>query len=174
VGPNWRLISSASLRSSALGSHRARVTLALRSPAFAADTPVPSRFSHERGDVSPPLTWDGVPPGTAELVLLVDDPDAPIQGSFVHWVLYGLDPGRDGLAEGEVAAEGRAGANGFGGVGYLGPAPPPGDKAHRYVFRLLAVDQPVTLAGAPSYQDVESATAGHVLAAAQLIGTYRR
>ena len=81
---------------------------------------------------------------------------------------------RDGLAEGEVAAEGKAGANGFGGVGYLGPAPSAGDKAHRYVFRLLAVDQSAELTDAPSYHDVEAAVAGHVLAEAQLFGTYRR
>jgi len=103
------------------------MTLTLRSPAFESGTPIPARFDHERGDRSPPLIWDGVPEGTAGLVLLVDDPDAPVKGSFVHWVLCNLDPARQGIAEGEAPAEATAGANGFGRSGYLGPAPPPGD-----------------------------------------------
>ena len=147
---------------------------ALRSPAFESGTPIPARFDHEQGDLSPALTWVGVPEGTAGLVLLVDDPDAPVQGSFVHWVLCNLDPARQGVAEGEVPAEATAGANGFGQPGYLGPAPPPGDGPHRYIFRLLAVDGPVRLRGLPSYQAVETAVTGHILGEAQLVGTYQR
>jgi Raf kinase inhibitor-like YbhB/YbcL family protein len=150
------------------------MTLTLRSPAFEPGTPIPARFDHERGDLSPALVWDGVPEGTAGLVLLVDDPDAPVEGSFVHWVLCNLDPARQGVAEGEVPAEATAGANGFGRPGYLGPAPPPGDDPHHYVFRLLAVDEPVALTGLPSYQDVEAAVAAHTLGEARLIGTYQR
>jgi Raf kinase inhibitor-like YbhB/YbcL family protein len=151
-----------------------RMTLTLRSPAFESGTPIPARFDHERGDLSPALIWDGVPEGAAGLVLLVDDPDAPVEGSFVHWVLYNLDLARQGVAEGEVPAEAMAGANGFGVPGYLGPAPPPGDDPHRYVFRLLAVDEPVSLKGLPSYQDVDMAVTGHTLGEARLIGTYQR
>ena len=92
----------------------------------------------------------------------------------MHWVLFNLDPARQGIAEGEVPAEATAGANGFGRPGYLGPAPPPGDRPHRYVFRLLAVDQPVPLKGLPSYQDIESAVTGHILGEARLTGTYQR
>jgi Raf kinase inhibitor-like YbhB/YbcL family protein len=150
------------------------MTLTLRSPAFESGTPIPARFDHERGDLSPALIWDGVPEGAAGLVLLVDDPDAPVEGSFVHWVLYNLDLARQGVAEGEVPAEAMAGANGFGVPGYLGPAPPPGDDPHRYVFRLLAVDEPVSLKGLPSYQDVDMAVTGHTLGEARLIGTYQR
>jgi len=150
------------------------MTLTLRSPAFEPGTPMPARFDHERGDLSPALVWDDVPAGTAGLVLLVDDPDAPVEGSFVHWVLYNLDPARQGIAEGEVPAEATAGANGFGRPGYLGPAPPPGDGPHHYVFRLLAVDAPVSLKELPSYKDVETAVTGHALGEARLIGTYQR
>lgn len=150
------------------------MTLTLRSPVFESGTPIPARFDHERGDLSPALIWDGVPEGTAGLVLLVDDPDAPVKGSFVHWVLCNLDPARQGIAEGEVPAEATAGANGFGRSGYLGPAPPPGDAPHRYIFRLLAVDEPVSLKGRPSYQDIETAVTGHILGEARLIGTYQR
>ena len=150
------------------------MTLTLRSPAFAPGTPIPARFDHEQGDLSPALIWDGIPEGTARLVLLVDDPDAPIEGSFVHWVLCNLDPARPGIAEGEDPAEASPGANGFGRPGYLGPAPPPGDDPHRYIFRLLAVDEPVSLTGLPSYQDVDTAMTGHVLSEARLTGTYQR
>jgi Raf kinase inhibitor-like YbhB/YbcL family protein len=150
------------------------MTLTLRSPAFESGAPIPARFDHERGDLSPALSWEGVPAGTVGLVLLVDDPDAPVEGSFVHWVLYNMDPARQGIAEGEVPAEAAAGANGFGRSGYLGPAPPRGDGPHRYVFRLLAVDEPVSLRGLPSYQDVEAAVTGHTLGEARLVGTYQR
>jgi Raf kinase inhibitor-like YbhB/YbcL family protein len=150
------------------------VTFTLRSPAFEAEAPIPARFANEWGDLSPALTWEGVPEGTAGLVLIVDDPDAPIEGSFVHWILFNLDPARSGLGEGEVPAEATAGANGFGRPGYLGPAPPPGDDPHRYVFRLLAVDEPVSLSEMSSYLDVEAAVTGHVLDEARLVGTYQR
>jgi Raf kinase inhibitor-like YbhB/YbcL family protein len=150
------------------------MTLTLRSPAFESGAPIPARFDHERGDLSPALSWDGVPAGAAGLVLLVDDPDAPVEGSFVHWVLYNIDPARRGIAEGEEPAEATAGANGFGRPGYLGPAPPPGDNPHRYIFRLLAVDEPVSLTGMPGYQDVDTAVTGHILDQAQLVGTYQR
>jgi Raf kinase inhibitor-like YbhB/YbcL family protein len=85
------------------------------------------------------LSWEEVAEGTAELVLLVDDPDAPIEGSFVHWVLFGLAPSRTALSEGEHPAEAGHGANGFGQPGYLGSAPPAGHGTHHYVFRLLAL-----------------------------------
>jgi hypothetical protein len=104
------------------------------------------------------------------MVLLADDPDAPVRGSFVHWVLYSLDPARQGVAQGEVPAEAMAGANGFGRPGYLGPAPPPGDDPHHYVVRLLAVGEPVRLMRLSSYQDVEAAVTGHVLGEARSSG----
>lgn len=148
------------------------MTFTLTSPEFADGQPIPARFDHAHGDVSPPLTWDGVPDGAAELVLLVDDPDAPIEGSFVHWVLVGLAAERTGLDEAEPAAEARHGVNGFGQPGYLGPAPPAGHGTHHYVFRLLALDRPLKIDGQPSYATVEEAVAGHVLGEARLTGTY--
>ena len=149
------------------------VTLTLTSSAFDPDGPIPRSFAHSSGDVSPPLQWGGIPDGTVELVLLVDDPDAPIKGSFVHWVLFRIAPSRSGLAEGESPAEGQSGTNGFGRLGYLGPAPPAGDPPHHYVFRLLAVDAPIEVKGHPLCSEVEAATDGHVLATATLVGTYR-
>ena len=149
-----------------------RMRFTLTSAAFADGQPIPARFDHAHGDVSPALSWDGVPEGTAELVLLVDDPDAPIEGSFVHWVLFGLAPDLTGLDEAERAAAARHGINGFGKPGYLGPAPPAGHGIHHYVFRLLAIDQPLKIDGQPTYAKVETAAAGHVLAEARLVGVY--
>jgi Raf kinase inhibitor-like YbhB/YbcL family protein len=149
------------------------VTLTLTSSGFDRDGPIPRSFAHSSGDVSRPLQWGGIPDGTVELVLLVDDPDAPIKGSFVPWVLFRIAPSRSGLAEGESPAEAQAGTNGFGRLGYLGPAPPAGDPPHHYVFRLLAVDALIEVKGHPSYSEVEAATDGHVLATATLVGTYR-
>jgi Raf kinase inhibitor-like YbhB/YbcL family protein len=148
------------------------MTFTLTSSAFADGQPIPARFDHAHGDVSPPLSWEGVPEGTTELVLLVDDPDAPIEGSFVHWVLFGLAPTRTGLDEAERAADARHGINGFGQSGYLGPAPPAGHGTHHYVFRLLAIDQPLKLDRQASYAQVEQAASGHIRAEARLIGTY--
>jgi phosphatidylethanolamine-binding protein (PEBP) family uncharacterized protein len=102
------------------------MTLVLSSPAFEDGAAIPERFDHDSGDISPALAWDGVPAGTAELVLLVDDPDGPTDGNFVHWVLYGLSASRTGLEEAEVAQEGRSGANGFGQPGYLARHHPSG------------------------------------------------
>jgi phosphatidylethanolamine-binding protein (PEBP) family uncharacterized protein len=100
---------------------------------------------------------------------------SPSRGSvarrLVHWVIYGLSAARTGLDEAEAVQEARSGANGLGQPGYLGPAPPAGHGVHHYVFRLLALDQAVTLNGQPSYAEVEAAASGHVLAEARLIGT---
>lgn len=107
-------------------------------------------------------------------MLLVDDPDAQIEGSFVHGVLYGLDPNRRGLAEGEIPGEAEPARTGSVPPGYLGPAPPPRDSPHRYLFRLLALDTPLRLDELPSYAQVEAASIGNVVAEARLDGTYQR
>lgn len=103
---------------------------ALESSAFDHAQPIPSHYTWDGEDLSPPLRWANVPDGTRSLALLVDDPDAP-SGVFTHWVAWGLDPGVGGLDEGEAApGEGR---NDFGRVGYGGPCPPSGHGRHRYV-----------------------------------------
>ncbi len=145
--------------------------LSLRSAAFADGEPIPRRHTCEGEDLSPPLSWSGVPEGTRSLALIVDDPDAPA-GTFVHWLAWGLDPARGGLGEGEAApVEGR---NGFGASGYRGPCPPPGHGPHRYFFRLFALDSELGLAAGASRAELERALEGHVLARAELAGTYER
>jgi Raf kinase inhibitor-like YbhB/YbcL family protein len=150
------------------------MSFSLSSAAFADGAPIPTRHDHDNGDLSPELTWTGTPDGTEEIVLLVDDPDAPMAGSFIHWVLVGRSASRTGLAEGETPAEATSGANGFGGPGYLGPAPPPGHGPHHYVFRLLALSEPISVPELATYEEVEAACRGKVLAEARLTGTFER
>jgi Raf kinase inhibitor-like YbhB/YbcL family protein len=149
------------------------MTLRLTTTAFSAGDTIPRKHTGEGEDVSPPLAWEGVPEGTQELALICDDPDAPTPKPWVHWVLYKVPPDCKGLAEGDNA-DGAEGLTGWGEPGYRGPMPPPGHGVHRYYFRLYALDQPVTLAPGASKEDLLSAMEGHVLAEAELMGTYER
>jgi Raf kinase inhibitor-like YbhB/YbcL family protein len=143
----------------------------LESSAFGNAQPIPSRHTCEGEDVSPPLRWANVPEDTRSLALVVDDPDAP-GGVFTHWIAWGLDPGAQGLGEGEPAP--RAGRNDFGTTGYRGPCPPAGGGRHRYVFRLYALDTEVALAAGATKGELEQAIEGHVLTTAELVGTFER
>src|SRR5215218_9657892 len=109
----------------------------LQSSGFEHKGSIPARYSCEGEDLSPPLSWSGVPEGTRSLALIVDDPDAPV-GTFTHWLAWGLDPAAEGVGEGGAApVEGR---NDFDTGGYRGPCQPPGHGHHRYFFRLYALD----------------------------------
>jgi Raf kinase inhibitor-like YbhB/YbcL family protein len=143
----------------------------LTSSAFAGGQPIPQRHSCEGEDLSPPLSWTGVPEGAASLALIVDDPDAP-RGTFTHWLGWGLDPVVGGLEEGEAApVEGR---NDFGATGYRGPCPPPGHGPHRYFFRLHALADELELEPGAGRADLEQALAGRSVSVAELMGTYER
>ena len=146
-------------------------TIVLSSPAFAAETPIPRQYTCDGANESPPLSWTGIPAGGAELVLTVEDPDAP-NGTFVHWVLYGIDPSTSSLDGG---SSGRAveGVNGAGRSGYTGPCPPRGTQ-HRYVFVLSAVSRATNLAKGASAAQVRSAIAGTTMAQGQLVARYGR
>ena len=144
----------------------------LESSAFDNAQAIPSRHSCDGEDLSPPLRWSNVPEGTRSFALVVDDPDA-LGGVFTHWTAWGLDPGAGGLGEGEPAPG--EGQNDFGTTGYRGPCPPPGHGAHRYVFDLYALDvQHIGLGEGASRQEVEQQIEGHILAKAQLAGSYER
>jgi Raf kinase inhibitor-like YbhB/YbcL family protein len=144
---------------------------ALESDAFQNREAIPRRHSCEGEDVSPQLRWTGVPDGTRSLALFVDDPDAPGK-TFTHWLGWGLDPAAEGLGEGEPAP--REGRNDFGTSGYRGPCPPPGHGRHRYVFRLHALNAELELDAGAAKAQLERALGGHVLATAELVGTYER
>lgn len=144
----------------------------LSSTAFADGDPIPARFTCDGDDASPDLTWEGAPAGTAAFVLLVDDPDAR---GFAHWIVFDLTGSASGgLAEGISTSPDAPpqGTNDFRRIGWGGPCPPSGE--HRYVFRLLALDQALELAGAPRADVVLAAADGHVIGEARLTARYRR
>lgn len=156
------------------------MALTLTSTAFADGGEIPSRYTCEGDDISPPLAWSGAPDGTKSLVLIVDDPDAPDpaapQRIWVHWVLYNLPPDSAGLPEAVASDALRAGTedglNDWERTGYGGPCPPIG--RHRYFHKLYALDTRLEGLSAPTKRDVEAAMAGHVLAEAVLLGTYQK
>jgi Raf kinase inhibitor-like YbhB/YbcL family protein len=148
--------------------------LTLQSMAFADNAPLPGDYSREGGDLSPPLEWSGVPDEATELVLVCDDPDAPV-GSFTHWLLAGIPPDAEETGPGEEPAGAVAGRNDYGGLGYGGPHPPPGDPPHRYFFRLYALAEPSGLEPGFTADDLERVTdEENVLASGTLVGTYGR
>ena len=148
----------------------------LQSSAFQNGGSIPKKFSCEAADVSPELSWSGVPEKTQSFALIADDPDAPM-GTWVHWVIYDLPPNTAKLPEGvpkqEQAASGAQGKNSSGKIGYGGPCPPPG-KPHRYFFKLYALDSKLNLKPGARKPEVEAAMKGHVLAQAELMGKYGR
>jgi Raf kinase inhibitor-like YbhB/YbcL family protein len=143
----------------------------LTSTAFADGAPIPTKYSCDGRNTSPPLAWSFLPEGTRSLALVVHDPDAP-SGDFTHWVAWNIDPEQGGLDEGAPAPT--EGANGRGETGYMGPCPPPGNGTHRYFHELHALDTELDLAPGSSREQLEVALDGHVLAKAQLVGTYER
>jgi Raf kinase inhibitor-like YbhB/YbcL family protein len=150
----------------------------LTSAAFRDGAGIPVKYTCDGVDVSPPLSWSSAPAGTRGFALIVDDPDAPA-GTWVHWVLYNLPAAVFELPENIAKVESldldgaRQGRNDFRRPGYGGPCPPPG-PAHRYFFKLYALAAPLTLKAGAQKRDVEAAMEGHVLATAQLMGTYGR
>jgi Raf kinase inhibitor-like YbhB/YbcL family protein len=151
-------------------------TLALTSSGFENGGTIPERYTCSGHNESPALEWTGIPRGSRSLVLILDDPDAPM-GIFVHWVVYNLSPAADGLPERMLATASVAGSeqgvNGQGEIGYIGPCPPPG-KPHHYHFRLYALDRKLELKIGATAHQVEEAIKGHVLGSAVLIGIFGR
>lgn len=148
------------------------------SSAFAPSGEIPKRHTCEGEDRAPPLQWTGVPNRAASMVLIVDDPDAPDpaapQRTWVHWVLYDMPPAASGLPEGgrPLPAGTREGLNDWNRHGYAGPCPPVG--RHRYFFKLYALDKVLPALPRPTKAAVEQAMRGHVLAQAELVGTYHK
>ena len=155
------------------------MAMTLNSPAFKQNGHIPAKYTCEGEDVSPPLAWEAVPNGAKSLVLIIDDPDAPDPKApkmvWVHWVVYNIPPetralpenaGKAGLPQGTLL-----GLNDFKKTEYSGPCPPIG--RHRYFHKLYALDIALDLKSATKSQ-VERAMRGHVLANAELLGTYQK
>lgn len=150
-------------------------TMKITSAAFRDGEEIPVRHTCDGDDVSPPLSWSSAPSGTQAYALIVDDPDAP-RGTWVHWVVSDIPAEVRELAEDASRANaggGVQGTNDFQRVGWGGPCPPPG-PAHRYVFKLYALDQPLALERGMTKRDLTAAMDGHVLSSAQLVGRYAR
>lgn len=154
--------------------------IAVTSPAFADGAPMPADHTEDGRKLSPPLAWRGVPPGAAEVVLVIEDADSPTPAPLVHTILVGL-PGRDGVLEsGELKSPGsagrdyRLGKNSFLNAEYLPPDPPTGHGPHRYAVQVFALDAPLSLDGEPGRGALAAAMKGHVLSKGLLIGTYER
>jgi len=151
-------------------------TLQLISTAFNEGELIPSKYTCDGKDISPPLKWSGVPKNTKSLALICDDPDAP-SGTWVHWVVYYILSTVSELPEGvptkETTSDGlKQGTNDFKKIGYGGPCPPSG--THRYYFKLYALDTELQLSSKVKKSDVEKAMKGHILATGQLMGKYKR
>ena len=160
----------------------------LISSAFEQGAKIDKKHTVEGEDVSPPLSWAGVPTGTKSLALICDDPDAPsprkpAADPWVHWILFNipadvsqLPPGIQRKRTPDEMPGARQGVNSWSSdnLGYRGPAPPPGSGSHRYFFKLYALDSELDLNAGASKQQLLKAMTGHVLAEGQLIGTYER
>jgi len=152
----------------------------LYSSAFDHGGEIPMKYTCQGKDISPALSWRGIPEGTKTLALIVDDPDAPDPANprmtWVHWVLYNIPPDAEGLPEG--AGSGSLppgtgqGLNDWHRTGYGGPCPPIG--RHRYFFKLYALDTKLSFGTPPTKEELEAAMAGHVLDKAELMGTYQK
>ena len=154
------------------------MALQLTSTAFAAVGEIPAKYTCQGDGISPPLAWSGVPASAMSLALIVDDPDAPDPAApkmtFVHWVLYDIPPGTTSLPEAvsRLPAGALEGLNDAGETGYTGPCPPIG--RHRYFHKLYALDTVLPDLGLPTKAKLEAAMKGHVVAQAELIGTYQK
>lgn len=146
-------------------------TLTLNSPAFQHQQAIPSQYTCEGQDINPPLEISGIPENTQTLALIVDDPDAP-NGVWDHWLLWNISPETTRIAESQPPREAVSGTNSFGLREYGGPCPPSG--THHYHFRLYALDTDLNLPIGARKKELERAMQGHILAKAELVGTYRK
>jgi len=150
----------------AAGGAKMKIT----SPAFQEGGNIPSKFTCDSGNTSPPLQIADVPSGAKSLVLIADDPDAP-SGLFTHWMAWNISPQTNAIAEGS-APKGVHGTNDFGKSGYGGPCPPSG--THRYYFKIFALDRELDLPAGTKRTQLDAAMKGHVVAQGELMGRYSR
>lgn len=151
-------------------------TMELKSQAFNPGDMIPSKYTCDGPDISPPLTWSELPAGTMSFALISDDPDAPV-GTWVHWVMWNIPASARSLDENVAKTASlpngaKQGTTDFRRIGYGGPCPPSG--THRYFFKLYALDTTLNLPASTTKKDLEKAMHGHILAQAELMGKYRR
>ncbi|MGE4545938.1 MAG: YbhB/YbcL family Raf kinase inhibitor-like protein [Pedobacter sp.] len=162
----------------ALAGRETIMAMEISSPAFAAGGTIPTQYTCQGDNLSPPLSWTGIPEQTKSLVLIIDDPDAPDpqapKMTWVHWVLYNLPPDSGGLPEAakKLPPGTEQGLNDWNKTVYGGPCPPIG--RHRYFHKLYALDIVLTGLNRPTKTLIEQAMVGHILDQTELIGTYQK
>ena len=142
----------------------------IESSVFQHNQPIPKKYTCDGEDVSPPLSINDIPENTKSIAIIVDDPDAPM-GTFDHWIAWNISPDTGTLNEGAVVPV--QGKNNFGELRYRGPCPPRG-PAHRYFFKVYALDTTLDLPVGSTKRQLEDSMEGHILGKGELIGTYRR
>jgi len=143
----------------------------LTSPAFENNQSIPSKYTCDGEDINPPLQISGAPEGTKSLVLIVDDPDAPL-GIWDHWLVWNISSSTPGIEENSLPEGSVQGMNSFGKQPYGGPCPPSG--THHYHFKLYALNTELSLDPSSKKEDLEEAMKGAILAQTELIGLYQR
>ncbi len=159
-------------------------TIVLSSPVFAADALIPKPYTADGENLFPTINWEGLPPGSQSLILVVEDPDAPKATPFVHGIFYNIPASLSALPEEAVLSDGlsleyvnlgvQMGKNSMAKTVYMAPAPPPGHGPHHYHFQLIALDTVINLSGDRTLSEIKQALTGHVLGSGELIGTYER
>ncbi|MBM4278439.1 MAG: YbhB/YbcL family Raf kinase inhibitor-like protein [Deltaproteobacteria bacterium] len=154
-----------------IGQDPAKTGFKISSPAFENNGKIPSAYTCDGVNTNPPLKVENVPREAKSLALVFDDTDAP-RGSYVHWILWNIDPGVKEIKENSVPEGAIQGMNDFKKQNYGGPCPP--RRAHNYVFKIYALDIRLNLDSNSTKADLEKAIKGHILAQAQWMGTYKK
>lgn len=179
----WALLPALSFcRAGVAHEPRPIPRIQLSSPAFRYGATIPKIYTGDGQDISPPLQWSGAPKSTRQFVLLVEDPDVSGPDPWVHWVMYDIPSDARQLPEKMPSdpqlthpVQARQGVNSFGKTGYMGPLPPPESGAHRYFFKLFAVNvRELQLPSQPSAQNVRQAIEGHIVGEGGFMGRYQR
>ena len=160
-------IAFAAIASFAAGGAKMKIT----SSAFQEGGDIPSKFTCDGADMNPALRFEGAPGEAKSLLLIVDDPDAPV-GLFTHWLAWNIDPKTTEVAENSAPTNAVQGTNDFPKTGYGGPCPPSG--THRYYFKVYALNQTLDLKPGAKRKEVDAAMRGHVIAQGELMGRYSR
>lgn len=147
------------------------MALQITSSVFKNGEMIPSKYTCDGANSSPPLQWHDAPSGTQSFALIVDDPDAPA-GTWDHWLLFNIPPQVTAIAEDEKVFGSEPGKNSWGHTNYGGPCPPQG--IHRYYFKLYALDTKLSLPSSSTKATIEDAMKNHILAKAELLGKYER
>jgi Raf kinase inhibitor-like YbhB/YbcL family protein len=159
------------------------MTITITSTAFNSGEAIPKKYTGDGFDYSPPLEWSGVPEGAKELALICDDPDAPGDEPWVHWVIYKIPADVKGLKE-DVPRKPRLtdppgalqGKNSWpsDNIGYRGPKPPPGHGTHHYHFKLYALEGKLAVEPGMNKEAIWQEIKDHIIAEGELVGTYKR